>query len=246
MIIGDPTLDKLVNPSVVKVNGYIDNEMGPWTKWYGHHNADILVVGESWGSYNVFKKQMGKDELDKKGGANSRLIELFKFIGINLKRSENQQQTIGNEYYERLFFTNALLCLPCDDNNVKDQWFINCGKKFLKALIDKMYPTIVIALGSWSYFTIKSSYIGDIGFNLRLNQILSDVNYENSLREKYQLKTVTELRKMIYYPRPIPLNDKTVLFVVPHPSGSNAEYNDRKKREEIWNKIKIYRNSKKE
>ncbi len=59
-----------------------------------------------------------------------------------------------------IFLTNAILCLKQNglQGAVDGAWFENCGKNFLKPLIEIVMPKVLVALGEWPYKTILQAY----------------------------------------------------------------------------------------
>ena len=142
----------LTNPSVVDKGKFDGNEIGPWTRWNGDLNAQLLVVGQDWGSKATFIKQVGLDRADS--DTNEMLVYLLASVGIDVKSAPNPRTNSG------VFQTNAALCLKegNDSSPVKDQWFKNCGQAFLRRQIDLVQPRVVVALGKKAYQGICNAY----------------------------------------------------------------------------------------
>jgi len=111
-----------------------------------------MVVGQDWGDVNYFLKWKGFD--DPKNATNLNLVKLLRSVGINIAPSSNVDQT------GEIFLTNAILCLKQGglQGPVEDEWFQNCGKKFLKPLIEIIAPKIVVALGKQAFKAILEAY----------------------------------------------------------------------------------------
>ena len=48
----------LVNPSTMEFDS---EEIGPWSRWQGNLNTDILVIGQDWGNVGYYTKNKGMD-----------------------------------------------------------------------------------------------------------------------------------------------------------------------------------------
>ena len=151
----------LVNPSRFCNGEFDSNQIGPWSRWQGNLEADIVVVGQDWGDDRYFKENKGFDKMKTKSGllyenpTNKRLIHLLSTIGKIIDPPKDSE-TVGT-----LFFTTANLCLKNKggmQGTVKDSWFQNCGQYFLKPLIEIISPMVVIAIGEKAYRAICMAY----------------------------------------------------------------------------------------
>jgi DNA polymerase len=132
----------LENPSAI-ANGALDgDELGPWTRWQGRLDAEVVVVGQDWGDVAAFTKNGG---LEPPGNpTNARLVELLGVAGINV----GPPATLGRS--GTVFFTNAILCMKQDglQGAVKSGWFDACGARFLRTAVDIVSPRAVVTLGT--------------------------------------------------------------------------------------------------
>jgi uracil-DNA glycosylase family 4 len=148
----------LLNPSQCSNDS---NHVGPWSRWQGNLDTEIMIVGQDWGDDQYFKDNNGFDKTRTKSGSpyenptNKTLRYLLQSIGINIEPCKDYE-TEGD-----LFFTNAILCLKNKgrmQGPVKDEWFKNCGSLFLKPLIDIISPKVVITLGEKAYRAVCNLY----------------------------------------------------------------------------------------
>jgi len=96
----------LKNP--MTVNPLYDcNEIGAWSQWYGNLNAEIVLIGQDWGSIKYYNENHGKDNPNDRTMLN--LIKLFSSIGIKIDKPYSHQN-------RHLFFTNTVLCLKEGNN----------------------------------------------------------------------------------------------------------------------------------
>ena len=132
----------LENPSRCEQGHYDSRHIGPWSQWQGHLNAELMVVGQDWGDTNYFIRNHGLEA--QRNPTNNMLRELLGSIGIDVG-SPHDCRNDG-----RVFLTNAILCLKTTgglQGNVKKEWFSNCGRAFLRPLIEIVGPKVVVCLG---------------------------------------------------------------------------------------------------
>ncbi|MBI5568194.1 MAG: uracil-DNA glycosylase family protein [Chloroflexi bacterium] len=134
------------------------DQIGPWSVWQSDLNADLLIVGQDWGSEKDFKKLQGKNEGDADkytSPTDENLAEFLKMIHIEVGHPLKEPKSRA-----RVFFTNAVLCLKTESTTaaIKDEWRQECGKRFLKRLIEIVRPKLVITLGEVAYRSIAELY----------------------------------------------------------------------------------------
>ena len=134
---------ELTNPSTGECARFDSNEIGPWTKWQGSLNADLMVVGQDWGDVAYFISHQGSDQ-PTGNPTNENLRELLSSIGFSAGTPGNPTSNA------KLFFTNLVLCLKQGGLQaaVKQSWFENCGHQFFEPLLQLIKPKAVIALGN--------------------------------------------------------------------------------------------------
>jgi len=142
----------LKNPSEIKGGAYDSDEIGPWSRWQGNLDAELMVVGQDWGDDKYFEDHCGLD--DAKNDANRFLRELLAEAGFDVADvgAEGGRGTV--------FLTNAILCLKSGGlgGPVKSEWFRNCGRLFLRPLIDIVEPKVVVGLGKRAYEAVLRVY----------------------------------------------------------------------------------------
>ena len=128
------------------------DSIGKWSDWQGNLNAEIIVIGQDWGSFESWVNYKGEDSITST--TNKTLIELFKIIGYDIGTVLSPNKSA------LLFFTNAVLCLKAGkmSDTVPKQCFANCSTKFLKPLIEIINPKIIITLGTSSYDSVIRLY----------------------------------------------------------------------------------------
>ena len=200
--------EKLHNPADVE-NGKFDSErIGPYSRWQGNLNSELVVVAKEFASVEKFIYYCGWPGTYKKVPTNRKLATGLGFAGISISPSG-----IGCSD-DRLFFTNAILCLPPGNkmsNRVPSSYFKNCAKNFLKPTIDLIQPKAVVALGRDALRAVIKAY------NL----------------DKDKSSAVRNISKF-----PLSLTSGIKLFQVPHPSIGSIQ-----KQKEEWRNLGKYLNS---
>lgn len=150
----------LANPSRVDDGRYDSNEVGPWTRWAGDLDADIMVVGQDWGDVAYFIETRGLDAANNP--TNLSLFDLLKSIDrpvsyppvLSDPRHSDSRQSTG------VFLTNALLWLKTGGMQaaVRPEWFMGDSATFLKEQIAIVQPRVVVALGQRAYNAVLGAY----------------------------------------------------------------------------------------
>jgi uracil-DNA glycosylase len=142
----------LVNPSRCAGGAFDSNEIGPWTRWQGNLDAELMIVGQDWGDAASFESGKGLDEATNP--TNHRLWQLLAEAGYPVAEY-GQQEGRGT-----IFFTNAILCLKSGglSGPVKSAWFAECGPRFLRPQIEIVRPRVVITLGEKAYQGISIAF----------------------------------------------------------------------------------------
>ena len=132
----------LVNPSP---SPYDSTQIGPWSRWQGNLEAELMIVGQDWGTTTYFLKWEGIDQC-KGNPTNDNLRRLLRSIGIDIGPP-------GVDQEGQIFLTNVILCLKEGTLQapVKEMWATRCGEKFLRPLIEIVEPRVVVALGERSF-----------------------------------------------------------------------------------------------
>lgn len=202
----------IMNPSEVYSNGICldSGEIGPWSQWQNSLDAKILLVGQDWGDLKGFIQQGGRETENSE--TNRNLIKLFSSIGINIKGPTSDGE------HKDLFFTNAVLCLKDGGAQAETDksWFRNCGKLFLRPLIELIEPEVVIALGEKAYRATIEAYYRPIPRYSKYSEVVDRLGE-------------------------IQLNSKSRLFAVYHPSRRIINtYRPMDMQIKDWIKIKRY------
>jgi DNA polymerase len=128
------------------------DSIGKWSDWQGKLNAEIMLIGQDWGSTKYWEDNEGKDTTQNP--TNFHLKELFNHLGFDIGDVSNPNHD------EPIFFTNSVLCLKTGNmsSTVYQKCFSNCGENFLKPLIDLISPKILITLGAAPFKSVLRLY----------------------------------------------------------------------------------------
>jgi len=187
---------------------YDVDEIGAWSQWQASLNARILIVGQDWADVNTYLKCQGMEEDDNP--TNKNLITLLKSIEVNAKGPES------GEKHDDLFLNNAILCLKEGGMQAKTQtgWYENCGKCYLKPLVEIIKPKVIIALG---------------------------INATNGILYACGLKQISGLKQAVENKAGIRINENTLIFPVFHCGSYGVNINRKlEKQLEDWKKIQKY------
>jgi DNA polymerase len=118
----------------------------------GDLDAKVLVVGQDWGDVAGFVATKGKDT--STNPTNRRLRKLLSLVGFLVP------DVLEGSTESGVFLTNAVLCLKAGGLQapVSAKWFENCGRAFLKPLIELIRPNVVVTLGEHAYVSTVSSF----------------------------------------------------------------------------------------
>jgi DNA polymerase len=147
----NPSQD-LTNPSEIQGGAFDSDEIGPWSRWQGNLDAELMVVAQDWGDVGWFVREKGCPTNYSK--ANTTLVELVGEAGFSIGLP---YQTSGKG---TLFFTNAVLCMKQGNASarVPAEWFRICGAKFLRPLIDIVRPMVIACVGKPAYETVLRAH----------------------------------------------------------------------------------------
>jgi len=145
----------LKNPSIVLNGIYDSGHIGPWSRWQGNLSSKIMIIGQDWGTIQFFIENKGLEPTHNP--TNDALVKLLASIGVPI------DQPCGKDTEGNVFLTNAILCLKDGEDGglqgtVQDQWFSDCGKLFLKPLIDLLEPKVIVTLGEKAYVAVTRLY----------------------------------------------------------------------------------------
>lgn len=144
----------LKNPSEVE-NGIYDKEthIGPWCRWQSNLDADIMLIGQDWGTVKYYIETKGEHKDNTP--TNTSLRILFNEIGIDIGTPSKPNNKAP------CFFTNVILGLKEGEEmagNIKYSWVKENAIEFLKPNIEIIRPKIIITLGKRAYDAIAYIY----------------------------------------------------------------------------------------
>lgn len=143
----------LTNPADC-ANGIFDtDDIGPWSHWQGNLDAKLMVIGQDWGDTTYYTNNEGHES--DNNPTNQTLIELLKSVGIHINPPSVQEGALG-----LIFLTNAILCLKQGGLQapVRNEWFTNCGRMFLRPTIELVGPKVLITLGERAFNSVRNEF----------------------------------------------------------------------------------------
>jgi uracil-DNA glycosylase family 4 len=142
----------LRNAAEIEYGVFDSSHIGPWSRWLGDLNAKVMVIGQEWGDWHAFIKQQGDN--GAYSATNEFLRELLLSIGVDTKDSRDTTQVAG------VFLTNAVLCFKDEgcQGPVRDEWFANCGRRFLRPQIELIQPKAVVCLGERAFRAVLAAF----------------------------------------------------------------------------------------
>jgi len=134
----------LLNPSKIEGGKFDSEQLGPWSRWQGDLNADVVILGQDWGDLAYFLKNEGIDS-DKEQTCKN-LRELAQGAGWDIGKPHTPVP-------QRLFFTNALLGIREKNGksgSIPSAW-LDDSLPFLIGLLKIIQPKAIVSLGSLAY-----------------------------------------------------------------------------------------------
>lgn len=155
--------DRLENASLIDQGKFDSDRIGPYTQWQGNLKAELMVVGQDFSDVAGFRAYRGWAGADVQ--TNRTLRELLACAGVTIS---------GPAYGEpddRLFFTNAVLCMKSGSRGGRQQdipirCFKNCSS-FLRRTVEIVAPTVVVTLGAGALEAARFAFPGTNGKPLR-------------------------------------------------------------------------------
>lgn len=161
----------LTNLSVLDTGTFDSGQIGGWSLWQGNLDSSLMVVGQDWGDIRCCRQNDGHEP--SSNPTNETLRDLLASIGICIEPPTRHDNGGGT-----LFFTNAILCLKTGglQSEVHSDWFSNCGRRFLKPLVEIVRPKILVTLSEFAYSAIA------VEFGLRLLPFKAAVETEGGFQ----------------------------------------------------------------
>lgn len=70
--------DELCNPALLSGYRNFDTEIGPWSRWQGNLNANLMIVGQDWGTVKYLREHYFTNKLEAEPShTNKNLCELL-------------------------------------------------------------------------------------------------------------------------------------------------------------------------
>jgi DNA polymerase len=131
----------MANASAID-GGSMDSErIGPFSRWQGNLDADLMVVAQDFADVEGFRKHRGWP--GERVRTNATLAALMTWAGIPINRPRFGVAD------DRLFFTNAVLCMKRGGMRapIPESCATECGRRFLRPIIELVSPRVLVSLG---------------------------------------------------------------------------------------------------
>lgn len=144
--------EEIVNPYNLKLEN--DAHLNAWAYWHSNLDAEIIIIGQDFGSIEYYKKNNGLDELENETNINLRNLCLN--LNIDLGTVEHPKEA-------SVYLTNAVLGAKSGNmsTSIKTNWY-HCTRHLTKRLIEIISPKYIITLGAIPLDLMKRIYKLDI------------------------------------------------------------------------------------
>lgn len=143
----------LVNPAEIEGGRFDSEHLGPWSRWQGDLDAEVVVVGQDWGDQAYFLRNKGMDDDQEQTCTNLRAMALAAGWDLGTPHAPKPQ---------RLFFTNAVLGIRVEDgkSGTPPAAWVDDSLPFLVDLLKIIQPLAVVSLGSSAYRACRLALYG--------------------------------------------------------------------------------------
>jgi len=143
----------LLNPYEIEDGRFDSEHLGPWARWQGDLNAEVLVVGQDWGSKDYFLDFKGFDDDKEPTCTNLRALAAAGGWDLGLPRAPVPQP---------LYFTNAVLGIRAakGKTGIPPKPWVDDSVPFLLDLLKIVQPKVVVSLGIAAYRACRFTMIG--------------------------------------------------------------------------------------
>lgn len=132
---------RLLNPSEIEGGRYDSDHLGPWSRWQGDLNAEVVIVGQDWGDQPYFLRNKGVDDDNELTCKNLGAMALVAGWDLGNPHSPKPQP---------LFFTNAVLGIRAEagKSGTPPAAWVDDSLPFLIRLLEIVQPRAVVSLGT--------------------------------------------------------------------------------------------------
>lgn len=143
----------LLNPSEIEGGRFDSDHLGPWSRWQGNLQAEVVIVGQDWGDLPYFLRNEGTDDEREPTCTNLRSMALAAGWDLGTPKIPNPQP---------LFFTNAVLGIRAENgkSGAPPTSWIDDSLPFLTGILDLIHPKAVVSLGTAAYRATRMALYG--------------------------------------------------------------------------------------
>jgi uracil-DNA glycosylase len=141
----------LTNPSAVASPPDSDR-IGPYSLWQGNLNAPLIIVAQDFADLTTYR--CGTGWPGERVKTNLTLVDLVSEAGLTISAPRTGTSD------DVLFVTNAILCLKQDgmQTPVPRAYYENCGRHFLRPLVEIIRPKAIASLGVGALDALLGAY----------------------------------------------------------------------------------------
>lgn len=170
---------EILHPFEIDERFKIQNVLNPWELWCGNLDAEIVVIGQDFSDKDYFIENLDSNwQKEINSPTNKTLQALFENLGYEIDLPQNQ---IVNKS-KPLFFTNAVLGIKQNGMTgaIKEKWYRDTAKQFIKELINIIHPKYIITLGKHAYNMMC------IAYDLEAEKLFKNVKLEQNINQNFQ------------------------------------------------------------
>ena len=140
----------LTNASSIDEGRFDCDELGAFSRWQGNLHAELMVVGQDFADDKRFCVCEGWP--DERAVTNLFLVELLAEAGVTIRAPHKGTAD------DRVFFTNAVLCMGRKGSTIPVSCFRACGAKFLRPTIEIVSSRVVVTLGAMALEAVNRAF----------------------------------------------------------------------------------------
>lgn len=165
----------LLNPSEIEGGRYDSDHLGPWSRWQGDLNAEVVIVGQDWGDKAYFLENKGVDDDNEQTCTNLRALALEAGLDLGTPHSPKPQP---------LFLTNSVLGIRAGvgKSGTPPAAWVDDSLPFLIRLLETIQPRAVVSLGTAASRACRLAMYGrGRSVGIRLGAPLRETHQQNPI-----------------------------------------------------------------
>lgn len=142
----------LTNPATFAAGTFDSDRLGPYSRWQGNLDAELVVVGQDFAGVDSFERLQGWPGATV--GTNVALVELLAAAGIDVT-----PPGVGRAD-DVIFLTNAIQCLKPGGMQGRPplRYGRECVSRFLRPTLELIRPKVVVTLGEYALTSLLGAF----------------------------------------------------------------------------------------